>query len=379
MSYQWDARNRLVGITGPGTTASFTYDALGRRATRTSNGQTQAYQYDGADIIRDANADYVQGPGIDNVLDRKDTAIGNNEYYLKDHLGSTIALTDQSGNITTQYAYSPFGQVAKIGANSNNYFEYTGRENDGTGLYFYRARYYSPDQKRFIAEDPLGFGGGDTNLYAYVYGNPINLTDPSGLWGGGGFLGGTAEGGNGAAGGAVSGTLGGGVFSGKKDGPTLGAFHSEGGFLGGPYGGPSYPAQINGKDVKGNFASGGYAAVGGGVFFTNADTAKDAADKTQRMFSRDVGIPGLHVSVQLSYGDQGVFVLSIGAGPSFGPGGSAFSHLATTGQGADISLKDIGNIGDDIKRNIMNDLRGLNYPASPSNLGAHIGGIGKRK
>ncbi len=180
VSYQWDARNRLVGITGPGTTASFTYDALGRRATRTTNGQTQAYQYDGANIIRDASAEYVQGPGIDNVLDRKDTATGNNEYYLKDHLGSTIALTDQSGNITTQYAYSPFGQVAKTGANSNNYFEYTGRENDGTGLYFYRARYYSPQQKRFIAEDPLGFGGGDTNLQGYVGNNPISLTDPSG-------------------------------------------------------------------------------------------------------------------------------------------------------------------------------------------------------
>ncbi len=181
VSYQWDARNRLVGITGPGTTASFTYDALGRRASKTTNGQTQAYQYDGADIIRDANAEYVQGPGIDNVLDRKDTATGNNEYYLKDHLGSTIALTDQSGSITTQYAYSPFGQVAKTGANSNNYFEYTGRENDGTGLYFYRARYYSPQQKRFIAEDPLGFGGGDTNLQAYVGNNPISLTDPLGL------------------------------------------------------------------------------------------------------------------------------------------------------------------------------------------------------
>jgi RHS repeat-associated protein len=153
---------------------------LGRRATKTTNGQTQAYQYDGADIIRDANAEYVQGPGIDNVLDRKDTATGNNEYYLKDHLGSTIALTDQSGNITTQYAYSPFGQVAKIGANSNNYFEYTGRENDGAGLYFYRARYYSPDQKRFIAEDPLGFGGGGTNLYSYVGNNPVIFTDPSG-------------------------------------------------------------------------------------------------------------------------------------------------------------------------------------------------------
>ena len=54
------------------------------------------------------------------------------------------------------------------------------REDDGTGLYYYRARYYSPDQKRFIAADPLGFGGGDSNFYAYVGNNPINFTDPTG-------------------------------------------------------------------------------------------------------------------------------------------------------------------------------------------------------
>jgi RHS repeat-associated protein len=372
VSYQWDARNRLVGITGPGTTASFTYDALGRRATRTINGQTQAYQYDGADIIRDADAEYVQGPGIDNVLDRKEIATGNNEYYLKDHLGSTIALTDQSGNITTQYAYSPFGQVAKTGANSNNYFEYTGRENDGTGLYFYRARYYSPQQKRFIAEDPLGFRGGDTNLYAYVYGNPIKLKDPSGLLGAGFSYGQTAETGNGAVGAAESSSAGTGVFTGKEDGPTIGSFHSEGGFAGGPYGGPSLP-----PNTKGNFANGAYTGYGPGVFFTNADTAEDAAGKTSRMFSRDFGIGVDSFSVQLSYGEGGIFVLNIGLpipGASGGVG-NGYSHMPTTGKGIDTPI-----FGQDLRQQIINDLKNqLNYPALPSNLGISIGGIGKRK
>ena len=58
---------------------------------------------------------------------------------------------------------------------------FTGREYDSeTGLYFYRARYYDPKIGRFISEDPIGFQGGDLNLYAYVRNNPVNRTDPYG-------------------------------------------------------------------------------------------------------------------------------------------------------------------------------------------------------
>lgn len=64
---------------------------------------------------------------------------------------------------------------------ANNPYQYTGRENDGGGLYFHRARYYSPGMGRFISEDPFGLGGG-LNGYAYVGGNPIQLSDPYGLY-----------------------------------------------------------------------------------------------------------------------------------------------------------------------------------------------------
>jgi RHS repeat-associated protein len=79
------------------------------------------------------------------------------------------------------YAYSPYGEVAVLGPDEGNPLRYTGREDDGTGLYYYRARYYDPGLKRFISEDPIGIEEG-LNLAAYVGGNPVNRTDPLGLF-----------------------------------------------------------------------------------------------------------------------------------------------------------------------------------------------------
>lgn len=59
-------------------------------------------------------------------------------------------------------------------------FLFTGREADGVGLYYFRARYYDPVLARFISEDPLGLLGG-LNLYTYGAGSPLNLIDPLGL------------------------------------------------------------------------------------------------------------------------------------------------------------------------------------------------------
>jgi RHS repeat-associated protein len=66
------------------------------------------------------------------------------------------------------------------GAANDNRYQFTGRENDGTGLYYYRARYYSPAWGRFVSEDPIGLAGG-INLYAYGLGNPVSFADPYGL------------------------------------------------------------------------------------------------------------------------------------------------------------------------------------------------------
>ena len=190
-NYTWDIRNRLVGINGFNTdcsslTASFKYDALNRRIEKTINGVTTKYLYDGLDIIQELNQDgtikanYIRTLNVDEPLARiTQNAV---RFYVTDALGSVIALTDENGVVKTTYSYDPFGNVTVSGESSDNPFQYSGRENDNTGLYAYRMRYYSPELQRFISEDPIGLAGGDVNLYSYVWNRPTMFIDPLGLW-----------------------------------------------------------------------------------------------------------------------------------------------------------------------------------------------------
>src|SRR5258708_27218287 len=118
----------------------------------------------------------LTGLGVDEVLERTDSSGGNS--FLVDAIGSTVALTDAGGHLVGQFTYEPFGNTSSADGVSNA-FQYAGRENDGTGLYFSRARYYSPRYGRFISQDPVGFNG-VLNLYSYAANSPVTLRDPSG-------------------------------------------------------------------------------------------------------------------------------------------------------------------------------------------------------
>jgi RHS repeat-associated protein len=121
---------------------------------------------------------YLNDLGIDEHLRQTNNVTGVS-YYLTDHLGTTAALTDTTGNILEQLAYDSFGNSA---GSARTRYGYTGRERDpDTGLMYYRARWNDPQLGRFISEDPIGFQGGDINLYAYVVNNPANFRDPTGL------------------------------------------------------------------------------------------------------------------------------------------------------------------------------------------------------
>jgi len=182
-TYSWNARNELVSISGPGLTASFQYDASGHRINKSDNAISTSYLYDGVNIVQELSGATPTAntltAGVDKVMTRNDAA--GTRVPLTDPLGSSVALVDDTGTLQTQYTYDPFGNTTTTGAASSNSSKYTGREDDGTGLYYYRARYYSPSLQRFISEDPIGFGGGDANLYAYVGNDPVNSGDPSGL------------------------------------------------------------------------------------------------------------------------------------------------------------------------------------------------------
>jgi RHS repeat-associated protein len=184
-TYTWNARNELASISGPGLTATFQYDASGKRINKTVNGTSTNFLYDGPNVVQELSgttptANLLNG-GVDNVFTRTDA--NGARTPLKDHLGSTLALADDAGTLQTQYTYDPFGNTTSTGSTSANSSKFTGREDDGTGLYYYRARYYSPSLQRFISEDPIGLAAGDVNVYAYVLNDPINIADPSGLCG----------------------------------------------------------------------------------------------------------------------------------------------------------------------------------------------------
>ena len=182
-TYTWAARNRLIGINGPTLTASFTYDVLGRRISKTINGDATTFHYDGLDAVRETGAagevSYLRTLATDEALARTDAT--GTQVYLADILASTVALTDDNASLGTEYTYEPFGQTAVSGVAASNALQFTGRENDGTGLHYYRARYHDAGRGRFTAPDPLGMGGGGTNLYAYAGNRPTLDVDPLGL------------------------------------------------------------------------------------------------------------------------------------------------------------------------------------------------------
>ena len=201
--YAWNARNQLVGISGPTVTASFVYDGLGRRQQKTINGNSTEFLYDGVNPVQETSgaavlANILPSLGIDEFLTRTDVVAGTTSNFLTDALGSPIAVTDAGGTVQTEYTYEPFGKTTVTGASNTNPYQYTGRENDGTGLYYYRARYYHPQLQRFVSEDPILHPANSfvphlllvllndpsaLHSYGYVSNDPANLVDPLGYLG----------------------------------------------------------------------------------------------------------------------------------------------------------------------------------------------------
>ena len=107
-------------------------------------------------------------------------ADGQVEYSINDAINSAVATVDQTGAQLVSLFYEPFGQTT---TKSRYPYQFAGRMPVTSNLYYYRARYYNSAMSRFVSEDPLGFAGGDMNLYRYVFNSPQTSVDPVGLAG----------------------------------------------------------------------------------------------------------------------------------------------------------------------------------------------------
>ncbi|WOX21439.1 RHS repeat-associated core domain-containing protein [Streptomyces solicathayae] len=185
-TYAWNTRGELTGVkkTTDGTSlGAFGYDPLGGRASKTLAGATTKFLTDGSNPAVEQNAAgdptaTVTASGLDEYLLR--TENGKTQTYLTDALGTVVGLANADGTVATRYTYDPYGQPTASGTATSNPYTFTGREEDkGTGLLYYRNRYYQPETGRFISQDPIGHAGGP-NLYQYALSSPTNYTDPSG-------------------------------------------------------------------------------------------------------------------------------------------------------------------------------------------------------
>lgn len=194
-AYAHDAENRLTAITQGGSpVGGYTWDAQGRRKTRTVGGGGTVYvtdadnrevlEYDGStgQILRW----HAYGTGVDEVLATMETGAGTRAGYIPDIQGSVLATVASASGAVSKGPYLPYGES---GVTTGGY-RYTGRRLDPetagsaaqpAGLYYYRARMYSPATGRFLETDPVGLSVG-ANLYVYVKNDPLNAVDPYGLW-----------------------------------------------------------------------------------------------------------------------------------------------------------------------------------------------------
>ena len=193
-TYVWDLASRLTSYTGSDGSASFTYDAMGQRVSRTSSGATQNYVWNYAiplpciSTVQSGGADqtyYVWLP--DGTLLNSISAVdGSRRFYHFDESGSVDLLTDSTGTVTDTYAISIYGDTVTQAGSTANPFTWQGQRGvmreGSTSMYYMRARYYDSGPARFLSRDPLSSSDPrEINPYQFVRANPMEHADPGGM------------------------------------------------------------------------------------------------------------------------------------------------------------------------------------------------------
>ncbi|WP_447894342.1 RHS repeat-associated core domain-containing protein [Vreelandella sp. GE22] len=194
----FDGANRLVQLTraserGRTVEATYRYDGLGRRISKTvrhENGTTATthYGWDGDRIVREESesqhSTIVYEPGsFVPMLRIDDTQEGPQlSAFVTDAIGTPMQLVAANGETQWQGQPDDWAAVKNVRGSARQPIRFQGQwQDEESGLYYNRHRYYDPQQGRYISQDPIGLRGG-TNLYGYVT-NPMGAVDPLGLFG----------------------------------------------------------------------------------------------------------------------------------------------------------------------------------------------------
>jgi len=188
-SYDYSSRGELLGVTLPdGTLIDYLHDPLGRRIAKKVNSMTtEKYLWQGQTrllaVFDGSNNLIMRFEYADGRMPVAMTREGVTYYLAYDQAGSLKLVADASGNVLKKISYDSFGNII---TDTNPLFKIPfgfagGLHDRDTGLVRFGCRDYDPDTGRWTAKDPIGFAGGDTDLYGYCLNDPVNFIDPRGL------------------------------------------------------------------------------------------------------------------------------------------------------------------------------------------------------
>ena len=196
-AYTWQGNGMLRSVTRPdGKTVTFRYDALGRRIEKVFDGRVYRYLWDGDVILHEWDYTEADRPNTivtetgEVTLDRPEPVenlitwvydsdnyvptakiVGDRHYsIISDYIGRPVQAYDDNGNIVWQADYDIYGNIRNLhGSRKFIPFRQLGQyEDDETGLYYNRFRYYDPRIGNYISQDPIRLAGGNPTLYGYV-------------------------------------------------------------------------------------------------------------------------------------------------------------------------------------------------------------------
>ena len=190
-TYSYNDSNQLVSITAPdGTITNFQFSPLGFLIGETVGGVQTSFLVDPSGIGNAVSSYNGAGTllahfnfGLGLVSQTSPAGAIGTGYYDFDGSGNTIGITGASGTYVNTYSYLPFGETTTVSAALPNPFTFGGQFGViqiGPNLFNMRARVYMPTTGQFLSNDPLGLGGGDSNLRRFVFNSPTQLIDPTG-------------------------------------------------------------------------------------------------------------------------------------------------------------------------------------------------------